>query len=227
MEKMEGLSSLSRSRAFYAPLLRAALEDDWKAAETFIEKYPNCVRAAITKEQGTVLHNAAAAKRTRFVKKLVKLMTPEELELTTNQNCTALCFAAQSEIVPIAKEMVKRNRNLPSIFPKNCTNCLPLFAAIMTGNRDMVSYLYSVTPIEPLTSWDRIQLLIATISTDLYDTALKILDTQLAPEEKKLAPEEKKLTPEEKKFFGFHWKCWPENIRKLAAKVSHQYGKDA
>ncbi|KAG6671794.1 hypothetical protein I3843_16G025600 [Carya illinoinensis] len=113
-------------------------------------------------------------------------MTPEELELTTNQNCTALCFAAQSEIVPIAKEMVKRNRNLPSIFPKNCTNCLPLFAAIMTGNRDMVSYLYSVTPIEPLTSWDRIQLLIATISTDLYDTALKILDTQLAPEEKKL-----------------------------------------
>ncbi|XP_042964426.1 uncharacterized protein LOC122298650 isoform X2 [Carya illinoinensis] len=121
-----------------------------------------------------------------LLKKLVKLMTPEELELTTNQNCTALCFAAQSEIVPIAKEMVKRNRNLPSIFPKNCTNCLPLFAAIMTGNRDMVSYLYSVTPIEPLTSWDRIQLLIATISTDLYDTALKILDTQLAPEEKKL-----------------------------------------
>ncbi|XP_035541949.1 ankyrin repeat-containing protein ITN1-like [Juglans regia] len=114
-------------------------------------------------------------------------MTPKELELTTNQNCTALYFAAQSEIVTIAEEMVKKNRNLPSIFP-DCIYNLPLFVAIVsTGNRDMVSYLYSVTPIDGLASADLMQLLMASISSDLYDTALKILDTlKLEHEEKKL-----------------------------------------
>ncbi|KAF5444713.1 hypothetical protein F2P56_033821 [Juglans regia] len=176
----EGDSTLSQSRAFYAPLIRATLEDDWKAAEDFIQKNRkiqiNCLGAAITKEEGTALHFAAAAKRTRFVKKLVKLMTKKELELTTNGNYTALYFAAQSEVVTIAEEMVKKNKNLP-LMPKDDVKALPLYVAIMTGNRDMVSYLYSVTPIEDLASMDRSQLLIATISTDLYDTALKILDT--------------------------------------------------
>ncbi|XP_040998505.1 ankyrin repeat-containing protein At5g02620-like [Juglans microcarpa x Juglans regia] len=40
----------------------------------------------------------------------------------------------------------------------------------------MVSYLYSVTPIQELNSLHHINLLNATISTDLYDTAHKILD---------------------------------------------------
>ncbi|KAF5444710.1 hypothetical protein F2P56_033819 [Juglans regia] len=182
----EGDILLSQSRAFYAPLLRAALADDWKAAKAFIQNHPYSIRAKITKEEGTALHNAAAAKRTHFVKKLVRLMEPKELELRTNGDCTTLYFAAQSEIVTIAKVMVKKNNNLPSIYPKNCIQVSPLYAAIRTGNREMVSYLYSVTPIEDLASVDLIELLIATISTDLYDTALKILDTlTLAPDQEK------------------------------------------
>ncbi|XP_040998947.1 ankyrin repeat-containing protein At5g02620-like [Juglans microcarpa x Juglans regia] len=183
----EGDSSLSQSRAFYAPLLQAALEDDWEAAEAFIQKNPNYdLGAPITKEEGTALHNAAAAKRTRFVKELVKRMTPEQLEVKTKpSNCTALYFAAQSEIVTIAEVMVKKNKYLPLI-PKDAIEFLPLYAAIKTGNRDMVSYLYSVTPIQELNSLDHINLLNATISTDLYDMAHKILDIlKPAPEEKK------------------------------------------
>ncbi|XP_035541646.1 uncharacterized protein LOC109001921 isoform X2 [Juglans regia] len=172
----EGASSLSQSRAFYAPLLQAALEDDWKTAEAFIQKNPNCLGAQITKQEGTALHNAAAVKNTRFVKELVKRMTPEQLELKIKpSNCTALYFAAQSEIVTIAEVMVKKNKCLPLI-PMDDIEFLPLYAAIKTGNRDMVSYLYSVTPIQDLASLDHINLLNAAISTDLYDTAHKILD---------------------------------------------------
>ncbi|XP_035541957.1 uncharacterized protein LOC108985121 [Juglans regia] len=129
--------------------------------------HPNCLGAAITKEQDTALTFAAAAKRTRFVKKLLKLMTVEELELKTN-NCTALYFAAQTEIVTIAEELVKRHKDLPSIFPENCIQLLPLYAAIRTGNRDMVSYLYSVTPVKDLAYMDRFELFNAAISNDLF-----------------------------------------------------------
>ncbi|KAF5444700.1 hypothetical protein F2P56_033813 [Juglans regia] len=103
-------------------------------------------------------------------------MTVEELELKTN-NCTALYFAAQTEIVTIAEELVKRHKDLPSIFPENCIQLLPLYAAIRTGNRDMVSYLYSVTPVKDLAYMDRFELFNAAISNDLFDTAHKILDT--------------------------------------------------
>ncbi|XP_035541954.1 uncharacterized protein LOC109021318 [Juglans regia] len=113
-------------------------------------------------------------------------MTPEELELKTNGNYTSLYYAAQSKIVTIAEEMVKKNRNLPLI-PKDDIQVLPLYAAIKTGNRDMVSYLYSVTSIKDMDSADLIQLLNATISTDLYDTSHKILNTlKLTTEEKEL-----------------------------------------
>ncbi|KAG6671785.1 hypothetical protein I3843_16G025100 [Carya illinoinensis] len=185
----EGDISLSdQSPAFYAPLLRAILEDDWTAAEAFIQKHQNCLGVAITKDQYTALHTAVVVKRTRFVNNFVRLMKMEELELKAN-DCTALYFAAKTKIVTIAEAMVKKNNNLPSIFPNanDSIRHLPLYAAIETGNRDMVSYLYSVTPIEDLASVDRINLLKATISNDLYDTADKILDTlKLEPGEKEL-----------------------------------------
>ncbi|XP_042964252.1 uncharacterized protein LOC122298524 isoform X3 [Carya illinoinensis] len=185
----EGDISLSdQSPAFYAPLLRAILEDDWTAAEAFIQKHQNCLGVAITKDQYTALHTAVVVKRTRFVNNFVRLMKMEELELKAN-DCTALYFAAKTKIVTIAEAMVKKNNNLPSIFPNanDSIRHLPLYAAIETGNRDMVSYLYSVTPIQDLASEDRINILKATISNDLYDTAHKILDTlKLEPGEKEL-----------------------------------------
>ncbi|KAF5444716.1 hypothetical protein F2P56_033824 [Juglans regia] len=160
---------LMESRARNAPLLLAALEDDWKSAKAFIGKDRDCVRAAITEEQRTALHSAVATKNTRFVKELVKLMKPEDLELKDNLGCTALYFAAQSRIVAIAKEMVEKNKELPAI-PKDDAERLPLYAAVKTGNRDMVSYLYSFTPLgkEDMNSKDRIELLNAAISTELY-----------------------------------------------------------
>ncbi|KAG6671796.1 hypothetical protein I3843_16G025700 [Carya illinoinensis] len=121
-------------------------------------------------------------------------MEPEELAMEASNGCTALYFAAQTEIVTIAEVMVKKNNNLPSIYPEDHIEVSPLYAAINTGNRDMVSYLYSLTPVENLASVDRMRLLFAAIHTDLYDTALKILNTlKLVPEEKKTLEEEQFL----------------------------------
>lgn len=171
MEKVEeGNSSLSKPPAFYASLIQAILDDDWKTAEDFIMKNPNCRGAAITDDKDTALTFATGLKRIYFVKELVKLMTKEEVELTTN-GCTALYFAAQTEIVQIAKAMVEKNNQLPMIFPKNVENgilYLPLYAAIQTGNREMVTYLYSQTHIQKLDSVNRIKLLNVAISHDLY-----------------------------------------------------------
>ncbi|XP_035544584.1 uncharacterized protein LOC109012753 [Juglans regia] len=168
---------LPEDRTLSVPLLQAALKGDWKTANSFLKKHPEFVRVPIDREYATALHNAAASKHTNFVIKLLKLMNKEDLELKTTDGCTALFFAAQSGVVRIAMEMVKMNKDLLCIRAKQ--DVTPLLAAAMRGRRNMVSYLYSVTPFqEYLTSTvERLTLLLATVSTDMYDVALKILET--------------------------------------------------
>ncbi|KAG6696215.1 hypothetical protein I3842_09G136800 [Carya illinoinensis] len=101
-------------------------------------------------------------------------MNKEDLELKTTDGCTALFFAAQSGVVRIAMEMVKMNEDLLCIRAKE--DVTPLLAAAMRGRRNMVSYLYSVTPFQELTTVERLTLLLATVSTDMYDVALNILE---------------------------------------------------
>nr|POF06455.1 ankyrin repeat-containing protein npr4 [Quercus suber] len=97
------------------PLYQAAIKGDWKVAKDVIDKYPGIVRVAITRKWETALHIAAAAKRTAFVKELVERMNEEDLALKNKDDNTAICFAAASGIVEIAKVMVGKNRNLPMI----------------------------------------------------------------------------------------------------------------
>ncbi|XP_059436471.1 uncharacterized protein LOC132169454 [Corylus avellana] len=155
------------------PLYQAALKGDWLAAEALLQKYPDVVRDPITEGHMTALHIAAAAKRTNFVKELVKCMSADDLALQNKDGNTALCFAAASGIVTIAEEMVNMNNRLPCI--RDSQGLTPLLIAASLGRRNMVSYLLSATPFDQLTAIERIQLLLATISTDMYDLALKIL----------------------------------------------------
>ncbi|XP_035541951.1 uncharacterized protein LOC118344731 [Juglans regia] len=61
-------------------------------------------------------------------------MTPERLESKTKPgNCTALYFAAQSEIVTIAEVMVKKNNKLPMI-PKDDISKVDHFTRYITQN---------------------------------------------------------------------------------------------
>uniref|UniRef100_A0A2N9FGH4 PGG domain-containing protein n=1 Tax=Fagus sylvatica TaxID=28930 RepID=A0A2N9FGH4_FAGSY len=97
------------------PLYQAAIKGDWKAAKAVINKDRGVVRVGITRKRETALHIAAAAKRTAFVKELVKYMNEEDLTLRNKDGNTAICFAAASGIVEIAMVMVEKNNNLPLI----------------------------------------------------------------------------------------------------------------
>ncbi|XP_059436360.1 ankyrin repeat-containing protein ITN1-like [Corylus avellana] len=102
-------------------------------------------------------------------------MTLEDLELRTKQGATALHFAAQSGIVRIAEQLVKIN-NKPLLID-DCDERTPLQYAVELGrHRNMVSYLFSVTPLKQLTAHQRSELLLYAVSSDFYDIALKILE---------------------------------------------------
>nr|XP_023915691.1 ankyrin repeat-containing protein NPR4-like isoform X3 [Quercus suber]POF06454.1 ankyrin repeat-containing protein itn1 [Quercus suber] len=156
------------------PLYQAAIKGDWKVAKDVIDKYPGIVRVAITRKWETALHIAAAAKRTAFVKELVERMNEEDLALKNKDDNTAICFAAASGIVEIAKVMVGKNRNLPMI--QGNKGMRPIYMAALFGHRNMVSYLYPVTNFGSLAREEQISLFLGTISADLYDLALKILE---------------------------------------------------
>ncbi|XP_050261987.1 ankyrin repeat-containing protein At5g02620-like isoform X2 [Quercus robur] len=156
------------------PLYQAAIKGEWKAAKLVIDKDPHVVRVRINRKLETALHIAAAAKRTAFVKELVQRMTEDDLALQNKDGNTAICFAAASGIVEIAKVMVEKNERLPMIRGKQGKT--PLYMAALFGHREMVSYLYSVTTFGSLSHDEKISLLLVTISADLYDLALKILE---------------------------------------------------
>ncbi|KAL6992071.1 hypothetical protein U1Q18_010182 [Sarracenia purpurea var. burkii] len=157
----------------YVILYLAALKGDWEIAEEFLYSNPEALRTSITRGSETALHIAAGSRHTRFVEELVKLMRPEDLALQNKVGNTALCFAAASGITKIAEVMVNKNRKLPSI--RGSKGALPLYMASLLGHRDMVWYLYSVTEEEILTEEDRIGLLIATITANLFDVALDVI----------------------------------------------------
>ncbi|TYJ99316.1 ankyrin repeat-containing protein [Cucumis melo var. makuwa] len=159
-------------------LYKSALKGDWKRAEFVLNDYPHYVRCAITRNKETVLHVAAGAKQSVFVEELVSRMTRNDMALRDKYGNTALCFAATSRIVKIAKLMVEKNHELPLI--RTFREGTPLLIAVSYKSRDMISYLLSVTDLSQLTAQERIELLIATIHSDFHDLSLWIL--KLYPE---------------------------------------------
>lgn len=149
----------------YVPLHLAALKGDWNTAKIILQLKPGAVRAKITKGSETALHIAAGAKHIFFVEELVKWMRAEDLELKNEVENTALFFAAVSGIKRIAEVMVNVNPRLPQIRGSN--NSTALHMATLLGHREMVWYLYSKTK-RILTYQDRVGLLIAAITADLY-----------------------------------------------------------
>ncbi|KAB1221536.1 Ankyrin repeat and SAM domain-containing protein 1A [Morella rubra] len=134
-----------------APLYQAALKGDWQAAKVLLEIYPNAVRVPATKWKETALHIAAVARH---------------LEFENIKGNTALCSAALSGALTIAEVLVKMNNKLLLIRSKS--GKIPLHIAALYGRRSLVSYLFSVTPFEELAHGERVDLLIATINTDMY-----------------------------------------------------------
>ncbi|KAF2302731.1 hypothetical protein GH714_001517 [Hevea brasiliensis] len=150
----------------HVPLYLAALKGDWRTAKVYLRWNPHAVRATITRGLETVLHIAAGARHTLFVKKLVKKMTPDDLALQNKVGNTALCFAAVSGITEIARVLVNKNKTLPLV--RGSKGATPLYMAVLLGRRDMVWYLYSVTDDKDLSGEDRVGLLVAAITSNLF-----------------------------------------------------------
>ncbi|XVF27228.1 hypothetical protein REPUB_Repub14bG0088500 [Reevesia pubescens] len=168
-----GNSRTSTRLTLYAPLYQAALKGDWGKAKEFLNMHPGAANVRITKGWETVLHIAVGARQTGFVEEVVKLMSVGDLERRNKNNYTARCIAAASGITRIAEVMVKKNKCLPGI--RGNKGVTPLYIAALFGHRDMVWFLYKVTAAEDLTQEDYIGLLIATITTDLFDVALCLI----------------------------------------------------
>ena len=142
------------------------------------------VRDPITEGGDTALHIAAAANHPNFVKELLKLMRTEDLEITNKYGQTALYLAAASGNVITAEEIVKKYDNREVITAEEMMEkskkltligiksgglkFTPLYIAALLGHREMMSFLFSKTPLENLSAEERIELLVATISNDLF-----------------------------------------------------------
>ncbi|PWA75219.1 ankyrin repeat-containing domain, PGG domain protein [Artemisia annua] len=162
------------------PLYEASIKCDWEAARNILLQEPELVRYSITENGETALHIAASAKGPKhvehFVKNLVEKMTIADLELVNKNHSTALYLAAAAGNLETVKIMVGKNKVLPQI--PGAGEMLPLYAAALFGNHEVVKYLYRCS--EELTddAWNpqnRDWLLEKCIESDMFDVALDIV----------------------------------------------------
>ena len=144
---------------------------DWETVNAIYREDNGWISTRITKGGETVLHIAAAAKHINLVKEVVNVMDDESLTLVNRVGNTALCFAAVSGVVEIARVMVDKCRTLPNI--RGSQGMIPLLMAVLLGHQDMVWYLMSVTDYNLLTVEDGIELLTGAIDTDLFGKYFK------------------------------------------------------
>ncbi|KAI3846688.1 hypothetical protein MKW92_002434 [Papaver armeniacum] len=163
----------------YEDLYNAAYEGDWRKARDFLKRFPEAVEKTITFDDETALHVAINNERWSFALELVKLMTPEALEIKDSDNSTALHGAALYGNKKAAEAIVTKNPKLTQIRDDN--DWIPLQTAIMyisTGQAETVKYLYSVTKHEhpsPFSDVYGAELLCSAIEYGFYDLALSLV----------------------------------------------------
>ncbi|KAK4428781.1 hypothetical protein Salat_1178000 [Sesamum alatum] len=167
----------------YLPLYKAALNGDWESARNFFDQYPDAVTAKITKVSETALHIAVGTgKAKNFVKELLELIPTEALATLRDQaGQTALHYAAIFGNVEAAKLLVSKDPGLTNTLSD--AFFLPIHLAALYANKDMVSYLLTVTrdDIDPNPFADKsgVDLLNLVILAEFYDLALYLV--QLYP----------------------------------------------
>ncbi|KAI9166095.1 hypothetical protein LWI28_026193 [Acer negundo] len=159
-------------------LYKAVDSGNLEATKEFLERNPGALTASLSTDEDTALHIAVLAGHVRIVEELVKRIQSEDLAKMNKNNATALNFAATGGVVKIAEYLVKKNSDLVNI--RNKHDYIPVVVASLYGHRDMVRYLYSVTPLEELSperSKNGAMLFTACIIDDLYDIALDLLQS--------------------------------------------------
>ncbi|XP_057468197.1 uncharacterized protein LOC130757479 [Actinidia eriantha] len=162
----------------YIPLVKAALEGNWRSAEKFFEQHQEAFRVPITKALDTALHIAVGTgKALHFVKKLVQAMPLEALELCDYNGFTVLHTAASVGNTAAAMFLVEKRPELLHI-PCNCQR-FPIHVAAMQGRKETLWYLLSVTTNNPASmdydGQSGIWLLLFIMASEFYDVALKLI----------------------------------------------------
>ncbi|KAI3898811.1 hypothetical protein MKW92_023374 [Papaver armeniacum] len=161
----------------HVALYKAINKNDWESAKEHLKYYPNAVSAKITSTGETALHIAANSGRVHLVEKLVELMPKEALEIKNHSGVTALSITASQGCTKIAKLMVEKNSNLLRI-QSSSHNRIPLVVSAINGNKDLMHYLYSVTPkelLDPKNGENGAAFLTYVAEANIYDVALDVL----------------------------------------------------
>ncbi|KAK1563510.1 hypothetical protein Q3G72_028546 [Acer saccharum] len=166
------------------PLYKAALKGNLKEVYNILRVHEeilnrsSLLRMAITKGHATILHVAAGARQTSFVEEMINSIQPSDYESTLllqdNNRNTSFCFAAAVGDVEIAKIMHDKNPNLNLAAIRGNHNKTPLDMAVMFGQKEMATFLYDATE-NILNQDERTALFFSSITTGLYDMALKLL----------------------------------------------------
>jgi len=147
------------------PLHKHALHGNWPAAKRILDKENRLINAAITIGWPTLLHIAAGANQTYFVKQLLKRLDDNDMALQDISGNTAFCIAAAAGNIEIVDLMLERNPRLPIIRGGN--GYTPIHYSALQGRCKMTWHLYDKT-IHRFEDDDRNSLFFACIYSGIY-----------------------------------------------------------
>ncbi|XP_068304028.1 uncharacterized protein [Pyrus communis] len=134
----------------HQPLIDAVAKGDWSSAKKYLTMHPDAIRERGSLSGLTALHMAVSMENEYMAKEVVEWMTEEDLEIEDANGVTAIALATL--IGPeVARCIIEKNKRLLCI-PCNLQNMIPLIMACHGGHWGLARYLYSVTPLETLTS---------------------------------------------------------------------------
>ncbi|CAH1429698.1 unnamed protein product [Lactuca virosa] len=174
-----------------APLFEASIKGDWKAAKAILEKNPEMVRFAITKNFDTPLHIAASAQSTMaveaFVENLLDMMERKDIELQNKSYNTAFILAVTAGNVRTAKMMLHKNKAVLEI--PGSDGMMPLYVAALFARDEMVRYLHANSNNMSSDFWtneNRGWVLLKCVEANIFDVALQIVNecTQLTTDKR-------------------------------------------
>lgn len=134
----------------------------WRQAKSIYDKFPDIVRILLTAQGDTALHVAVNEESTTFVEELVKLMTPQDLEIQNRHGNTTFCMAVIARNDYFCQIMIEKNENLPLIRGTQ-DEMLPVHLAVLSDYRKMVNDLSSENLLQKMAFEDIERLFFMTI----------------------------------------------------------------
>ncbi|KAL7090488.1 hypothetical protein ACP275_12G044000 [Erythranthe tilingii] len=162
----------------YEDLYKAIEEGNWHKTQDLLKQTTGVVKARVSSHNDTPLHIAILCGHLKIAEHLVGMTEPSDLELINEYGATALSLAAVCGATKLAKMMVIKNTNLVIMSNDHEDGQLPVVVAAFYGQKNMVRYLYKVTPkyeLSPENGENGVKLLNCLITDEIYDVALLLL----------------------------------------------------